>query len=113
MQNMETRRGHSARYLVQILGRVGAVLQRINSLCFVFIRTLQEFSLAALAGDKCHCGFPTTHFTLHDPEEENLCLNRCAGEDIESCGNEEYFVVYQTQVQGKSAQGQLECFHGV
>ncbi|XP_047670499.1 WSC domain-containing protein 2-like [Tachysurus fulvidraco] len=64
-------------------------------------KTLQriEFSLAALAGIKCHCGFPTTLFNLHEPEEEDLCLNRCVAKDFESCGNDEYFVVYQTQVQ--------------
>ncbi|KAK2845804.1 hypothetical protein Q7C36_010658 [Tachysurus vachellii] len=61
--------------------------------------TEKEFSLAALAGIKCHCGFPTTLFNLHEPEEEDLCLNRCAAKDFESCGNDEYFVVYQTQVQ--------------
>ncbi|XP_026996476.1 WSC domain-containing protein 2 isoform X2 [Tachysurus fulvidraco] len=62
--------------------------------------TEKEFSLAALAGIKCHCGFPTTLFNLHEPEEEDLCLNRCVAKDFESCGNDEYFVVYQTQVQG-------------
>lgn len=33
-----------------------------------------------------------------------MCLNRCHGEEFESCGNDEYFVVYQTQVQGKSSE---------
>lgn len=53
-----------------------------------------------MAGEKCHCGFPTPLFTLHDREDEELCLQRCEGEDFESCGNNDFFVVYQTQVQG-------------
>lgn len=61
----------------------------------------QEKSLAVLAGDRCHCGFPTPLFSLHELENEDMCLHRCHGEEFESCGNEEYFVVYQTQVQGK------------
>ncbi|KAL7836325.1 hypothetical protein AOLI_G00276090 [Acnodon oligacanthus] len=78
---------------------VGAVIQNMSVDKCVDMCTEKEFSLAALAGDKCHCGFPTTLFTLHEPEEEELCIHRCAGEDFESCGNDEYFVVYQTQVQ--------------
>ncbi|XP_062874270.1 sialate:O-sulfotransferase 2 [Trichomycterus rosablanca] len=78
---------------------VSAAMQNMSVDNCVDQCTEKEFSLAALAGDKCHCGFPTTHFTLHEPEEENLCLNHCAGEDLESCGNDDYFVVYQTQVQ--------------
>ncbi|XP_077457595.1 sialate:O-sulfotransferase 2 [Stigmatopora argus] len=61
--------------------------------------TEKEQSLAVLAGDRCHCGFPTPFFSLHEPEEEDMCLHRCPGEEFESCGNDEYFVVYQTQVQ--------------
>ncbi|XP_007900007.2 WSC domain-containing protein 2 isoform X1 [Callorhinchus milii] len=61
--------------------------------------TEKEYTLAVLGGTSCHCGFPTVRFTLHEPEDENLCLQRCAGEELENCGNEEYFVVYQTQVQ--------------
>lgn len=61
----------------------------------------QEKSLAVLAGDRCHCGFPTPLFSLHELENEDMCLHRCHGEEFESCGNDEYFVVYQTQVQGK------------
>ncbi|XP_072520960.1 sialate:O-sulfotransferase 2 [Salminus brasiliensis] len=78
---------------------VGSVIQNMSVDKCVDMCTEKEFSLAVLAGDKCHCGFPTTLFTLHEPEEEELCLHRCAGEDFESCGNDEYFVVYQTQVQ--------------
>ncbi|KAK3514500.1 hypothetical protein QTP70_018667 [Hemibagrus guttatus] len=76
-----------------------AVIQNMSVDKCVDMCTEKEFSLAALAGIKCHCGFPTSLFTLHEPEEEDLCLNRCAAEDFESCGNDEYFVVYQTQVQ--------------
>lgn len=61
----------------------------------------QEKSLAVLAGELCHCGFPTPLFSLHELEDEDMCLIRCRGEEFESCGNDEYFVVYQTQVQGK------------
>ncbi|XP_061624362.1 sialate:O-sulfotransferase 2 isoform X2 [Phyllopteryx taeniolatus] len=62
--------------------------------------TEEEKSLAVLAGDRCHCGFPTPLFSLHEPEDEAMCLHRCLGEEFESCGNDEYFVAYQTQVQG-------------
>lgn len=34
-------------------------------------------------------------------ENEDKCLERCAGEEYESCGNDNYFVVYQTQIQGE------------
>ncbi|CAL8249348.1 unnamed protein product [Merluccius merluccius] len=61
--------------------------------------TEKEQSLAALAGDRCHCGFPTSRFSLHEPEEEKMCLHRCPVEEMESCGNHQYYVVYQTQVQ--------------
>lgn len=53
-----------------------------------------------MAGERCHCGFPTPLFTLHEHEDEEMCVHRCAGEDFESCGNNDFFVVYQTQVQG-------------
>lgn len=61
--------------------------------------TEKEYSLAVLAGQICHCGFPTLRFPLHEREDEQLCSQRCSGEEFESCGNEDYFVVYQTQVQ--------------
>ncbi|MGH0165299.1 UNVERIFIED_CONTAM: hypothetical protein FKN15_060882 [Acipenser sinensis] len=61
--------------------------------------TEKEYSLAVLAGQTCHCGFPTLRFPLHEREDEQLCSQRCSGEEFESCGNEDYFVVYQTQVQ--------------
>lgn len=60
----------------------------------------QEKSLAVLSGDRCYCGYPSPLFSLHEPENEDVCLHRCQGEEFENCGNEEYFVVYQTQVQG-------------
>ncbi|NXS58579.1 WSCD2 protein, partial [Brachypteracias leptosomus] len=61
--------------------------------------TEKEYPLSALAGTSCLCGFPTTLFTLHEREDEQLCAQRCAGEEFESCGTEEYLLVYQTQVQ--------------
>lgn len=70
----------------------------------------QEKSLAVLAGDRCHCGFPTPIFSLHELENEDMCLHRCHGEEFESCGNDEYFVVYQTQVQGKDCQHTKSVF---
>lgn len=69
----------------------------------------QEKSLAVLAGDRCHCGFPTPLFSLHEPEDEDECHHRCHGEDFESCGDDEYFVVYQTQVQGKNKRLPEQC----
>ncbi|NWI66222.1 WSCD2 protein, partial [Todus mexicanus] len=61
--------------------------------------TEKEYPLSALAGTACHCGFPTTLFTLHEREDEQLCAQKCAGEEFESCGTAEYLLVYQTQVQ--------------
>ncbi|XP_008115546.2 sialate:O-sulfotransferase 2 isoform X1 [Anolis carolinensis] len=61
--------------------------------------TSKEFPLAALAGESCHCGFPTTLFTLHEREDEQLCAQKCSGEEFESCGTAKYFIMYQTQVQ--------------
>ncbi|XP_039218701.1 WSC domain-containing protein 2 isoform X4 [Crotalus tigris] len=61
--------------------------------------TGKEYPLAALAGTFCHCGFPTTLFSLHEREGEHLCAQRCSGEEFESCGTSDYFIVYQTQVQ--------------
>lgn len=65
----------------------------------------QEYPLSALAGIACRCGFPTTLFTLHEREDEQLCAQKCAGEEFESCGTAEYLLVYQTQVQGELAPG--------
>ncbi|XP_020863702.1 sialate:O-sulfotransferase 2 [Phascolarctos cinereus] len=50
-------------------------------------------------GKACHCGFPNTRFRLHDQEDEQLCAQKCGGEEYESCGTTNYFIVYQTQVQ--------------
>ncbi|NWU62691.1 WSCD2 protein, partial [Pterocles burchelli] len=61
--------------------------------------TEKEYPLSALAGTSCRCGFPTTLFTLHEREDEQLCAQKCAGEEFESCGTPEYLLVYQTQVQ--------------
>ncbi|XP_040433047.1 WSC domain-containing protein 2 [Cygnus olor] len=61
--------------------------------------TEKEYPLSALAGTACLCGFPTTLFTLHEREDEQLCAQRCPGEEFESCGTAEFLLVYQTQVQ--------------
>uniref|UniRef100_A0A8B9VIC3 WSC domain containing 2 n=1 Tax=Anas zonorhyncha TaxID=75864 RepID=A0A8B9VIC3_9AVES len=61
--------------------------------------TEKEYPLSALAGTACLCGFPTTLFTLHEREDEQLCAQRCPGEEFESCGTPEFLLVYQTQVQ--------------
>ncbi|KAK7934123.1 hypothetical protein WMY93_005019 [Mugilogobius chulae] len=78
-----------------------AVIQNMSVDKCVDMCTEREKTLAVLAGDRCHCGFPTSLFPLHDIEEDDLCLHRCQGEEFESCGNDDYFVVYQTQVQDK------------
>ncbi|NXA16296.1 WSCD2 protein, partial [Sapayoa aenigma] len=61
--------------------------------------TEKEYPLSALAGTSCRCGFPTTLFPLHEREDEQLCAQKCAGEEFESCGTADYLLVYQTQVQ--------------
>ncbi|XP_070689847.1 sialate:O-sulfotransferase 2 [Pempheris klunzingeri] len=76
-----------------------SVIQNMSVDKCVDLCTEREKSLAVLAGDRCYCGFPTPLFTLHELEDEGMCLHRCYGEEFESCGNSEYFVVYQTQVQ--------------
>ncbi|XP_028852978.1 sialate:O-sulfotransferase 2 [Denticeps clupeoides] len=78
---------------------VSAVIEKMSVDKCVDMCTEKELVLAALSGDHCLCGFPTSHFTLHEHEDEQLCAQHCSGEDFESCGNENYFVVYQTQVQ--------------
>lgn len=84
----------------------GHVYSGILHLCMwvplqcVMPSVFQDKSLAVLAGERCLCGFPTHLFSLHEQEDEGMCLHRCHGEEFESCGNDEYFVVYQTQVQG-------------
>ncbi|MBZ3872011.1 WSC domain-containing protein 2 [Sciurus carolinensis] len=47
--------------------------------------TEKEYPLAALAGTPCHCSFPTTWFLLHQREEEQLCMQKCSAEELESC----------------------------
>ncbi|XP_010771018.1 WSC domain-containing protein 2-like [Notothenia coriiceps] len=79
---------------------ISAVIQNMSVDKCVDMCTEREKTLAVLGGDRCHCGFPTPLFSLHEPEDESLCLHHCLGEEFETCGNEEYFVVYQTQVQG-------------
>uniref|UniRef100_A0A8C5LI11 WSC domain containing 2 n=1 Tax=Leptobrachium leishanense TaxID=445787 RepID=A0A8C5LI11_9ANUR len=61
--------------------------------------TEKDYPLAVLAGTVCYCAFPTAYFTLHEREDEQLCAQKCAGEEFESCGTLDYFIVYQTQVQ--------------
>ncbi|MBZ3888342.1 WSC domain-containing protein 2 [Sciurus carolinensis] len=48
--------------------------------------TEKEYLLPALTGTPCHCGFPTTQFLLHQREEEQLCMQKCRVEELESCG---------------------------
>ncbi|KAL2092900.1 hypothetical protein ACEWY4_012698 [Coilia grayii] len=62
--------------------------------------TEKELPLAALSAQRCHCGFTTTLFNLHEREDESQCMQHCSGEEFETCGNDKFFVVYQTQVQG-------------
>ncbi|KAG9354942.1 hypothetical protein JZ751_001655 [Albula glossodonta] len=78
---------------------VGAAIANMSVDKCVDLCTEKEYSLAVLAGDSCRCGFPTPRFALHEREDEELCQHRCPGEEFESCGTEEYFLVYQTQVQ--------------
>ncbi|XP_067084046.1 sialate:O-sulfotransferase 2 [Osmerus mordax] len=78
---------------------ISAVIQNMSVDKCVDMCTEKEFSLAVLAGGRCLCGFPTRHFSLHEVEGEDLCQHRCHGDEFESCGNDQYFVVYQTQVQ--------------
>ncbi|NXY17505.1 WSCD2 protein, partial [Atrichornis clamosus] len=61
--------------------------------------TEKEFPLAALAGTRCRCGFPTPLFPLHEREDEQLCAHKCPAEEFESCGSADFLLVYQTQVQ--------------
>nr|BDD89481.1 WSC domain-containing protein 2 [Oryzias latipes] len=76
-----------------------AVIQNMSVDKCVDMCTEREKSLAVLGRDRCYCGFPTPLFSLHDLEDEDMCLHRCPGEEFESCGNDQFFVVYQTQVQ--------------
>ncbi|XP_061585126.1 sialate:O-sulfotransferase 2 [Cololabis saira] len=76
-----------------------AVIQNMSVDKCVDMCTEREKSLAVLGGERCHCGFPTLLFSLHEPEDEGMCLSHCPGEEFESCGNDKFFVVYQTQVQ--------------
>lgn len=84
----------------KVSGLLLCVLVQIVGLLQMMFVVPQEKSLAALAGERCYCGFPTPLFSLHELEEEDMCLQRCPGEEFESCGNDKFFVVYQTQVQG-------------
>lgn len=63
----------------------------------------QEFPLAVLGGAVCRCGFPTAQFSLHEREDEEMCQRCCPGDEAENCGTDDYFLVYQTQVQGACA----------
>ncbi|KAJ3603769.1 hypothetical protein NHX12_028510 [Muraenolepis orangiensis] len=58
------------------------------SLALPVMAVIQNMSV-----DKC------VDMCTEKPEEENMCLHRCHVEELESCGNHQYFVVYQTQVQ--------------
>ncbi|XP_053557669.1 WSC domain-containing protein 2 [Bombina bombina] len=78
---------------------VNSVMMNMSVDKCVDLCTEKEYPLAVLAGTVCHCAFPTTHFTLHEREDEQMCAQKCSGEEFESCGTSDYFIVYQTQVQ--------------
>ncbi|XP_048855564.1 WSC domain-containing protein 2-like [Brienomyrus brachyistius] len=80
---------------------VSAVIMNMSVDKCVDLCTEKELPLAVLGGQRCFCGYPTSHFTLHELKEQELCKSHCEGDDFESCGTEEYFLVYQTQVQDK------------
>ncbi|XP_018610025.1 WSC domain-containing protein 2-like [Scleropages formosus] len=80
---------------------IGATISNMSIDKCVDFCTEKEFPLAVLANPWCRCGFPTVAFPLHEREDEDLCQQHCPGDDSESCGTEEYFLVYQTQVQDK------------
>ncbi|XP_068617178.1 sialate:O-sulfotransferase 2-like [Brachionichthys hirsutus] len=104
---MELRRHHSAIFKgcfhrpdnITLAFPLSADIQNMTVAKCVDMCTEKEKSLAVLAGDLCHCGFPTRLFFLHELQIEDMCLPHCPGGGFESCGNDEYFVVYQTQVQ--------------
>ncbi|KAE8635321.1 hypothetical protein XENTR_v10002581 [Xenopus tropicalis] len=78
---------------------VSSVMKNMSVDKCVDLCTEKEYPLAVLGGTVCHCAFPTTYFTLHEREDEQLCSQKCIGEEFESCGTSDYFIVYQTQVQ--------------
>ncbi|XP_068166159.1 sialate:O-sulfotransferase 2-like [Antennarius striatus] len=78
---------------------ISTVIQNMSVDKCVVMCTEKEQSLAVLAGDRCHCGFPTHLFSLHELQNEDMCLPHCPGGEFERCGNNEYFVVYRIQIQ--------------
>ncbi|XP_068167469.1 sialate:O-sulfotransferase 2-like [Antennarius striatus] len=80
---------------------ISVVIQNMSVDKCVVVCTEKEKSLAVLAGDHCHCGFPTLLFSLQELQNEDKCLPLCPGGEFESCGNEKYFAVYRTQVEDK------------
>ncbi|CAB1318380.1 unnamed protein product [Coregonus sp. 'balchen'] len=49
----------------------------------------------------CFCGYPTFLFPLHEQEDEEMCLQSCPGEELEHCGTQDYFMVYQTRIKSE------------
>ncbi|XP_068166147.1 sialate:O-sulfotransferase 2-like [Antennarius striatus] len=78
---------------------ISTVIQNMSVDKCVVMCTEKDQSLAVLAGDHCHCGFPTHLFSLHELQNEDMCLPHCPGGEFERCGNNEYFVVYRIQIQ--------------
>lgn len=78
---------------------ISSFVKNLSAVKCIDICTEKKCPLAVLSGRQCYCGFPTSLFPLHDHEDENLCTHHCSGEDFDSCGNEEFLVVYKTQVQ--------------
>ncbi|OCT98450.1 hypothetical protein XELAEV_180106821mg, partial [Xenopus laevis] len=78
---------------------VSSIMKNMSVDKCVDLCTEKEYPLAVLGGTVCHCAFPTTYFTLHEREDEQLCSQKCIVEEFESCGTSDYFIVYQTQVQ--------------
>lgn len=58
----------------------------------MYFPSLQEFPLAVIRGQECHCGYPTERFPLHEGADGQLCS------EVRSEGK--YCLVYQTPVQG-------------
>lgn len=58
----------------------------------MYFPSLQEFPLAVIRGQECHCGYPTERFPLHEGADGQLCS--------EGRSEGKYCLVYQTPVQG-------------
>ncbi|XP_006016173.1 WSC domain-containing protein 1 [Alligator sinensis] len=60
----------------------------------------KEFPLAVVSGPECYCGYPTTHFTLHDSMDRLFCSRlQNISSTVKVPREENYCHVYQTPVQ--------------